>query len=83
MALGPKLREARERVGLTQVELAIELGISLRAYGYLESGRPDRSDDPGRIGARTVFALCQRLHPDLQPDDFVADSRLRFVGRLA
>jgi DNA-binding XRE family transcriptional regulator len=39
-----RLREWRERVGLTQAEAALRLGASLRTYVYWEAGKydPDR-----------------------------------------
>lgn len=35
------LKEARERAGLTQEQLARELGITVRAYQFIESGASD------------------------------------------
>lgn len=39
MILNTKLKKAREKAGLTQVEFAYQAKVSLRAYQYYENGK--------------------------------------------
>lgn len=41
MTLGDRLRQARERVGLSQIELARRIGLSKNAMNSIETGDAD------------------------------------------
>jgi len=53
--LGTALREFRSRAGLSQRELAAELGVSQRYVWELEQG------EPGKVTDR-LFAVLRLLH---------------------
>jgi transcriptional regulator with XRE-family HTH domain len=72
---GIRLRKAREQKGLTQVELANNLGISQSAVAQWESGR----SFPGRAMASRLQKLLGISLPDTA-DDGGASSR-RVLGR--
>lgn len=56
-----KLRDAREKRGLTQVEVAGKAGITARAYQIYESGeRIPRADVAVKI-AKTVKSTVEKL----------------------
>jgi transcriptional regulator with XRE-family HTH domain len=52
--VGPLLREWRERRRMTQLELALEAGISARHLSFVETGR----SQPGR---ETLLRIVQHL----------------------
>jgi transcriptional regulator with XRE-family HTH domain len=60
-AVGGRLREERKRLGLTQAELALRVGVSRAAIVTYESGRtpPDVSfmDRVKGLGVRTSYVL--------------------------
>ena len=60
------IREARQAAGLTQLELAEKLGVTIGTIGYYERGA-------GMPKTDNLFALCDILH--IRPADLLrADS---------
>ena len=60
------IREARQAAGLTQLELAKMLGLTIAPFGYYERGA-------GQPKIDNLFALCDILH--IRPADLLrADS---------
>lgn len=60
------IREARQAAGLTQLELAEKLGVTIGTIGYYERGA-------GMPKTDSLFALCDILH--IRPADLLrADS---------
>ncbi len=57
--LGPLLRAARQRLGLTQANLAQRLGVSVQAMSRLEK-------NAGRASFDRIHRLCLLLDLDLQ-----------------
>jgi transcriptional regulator with XRE-family HTH domain len=57
--LGTALREFRQHAGLTQRQLAAELGVSQRYIWELECGKPGKVTD-------RLFALLRVLHVRMQ-----------------
>ena len=57
--LGPQLREARQRSGLSQAELAGSLGMSRATVSAIERGRCDE------IGVRKLAALLEMVGLEL------------------
>ena len=53
------IREARQAAGLTQLELAEKLGVTIGTIGYYERGA-------GMPKTDNLFALCDILH--IRPD---------------
>lgn len=53
-AVGRRIGEIRRSAGLTQEQTAERLGISVRAYGYIESGREN-------LTLRTMVAVAAAL----------------------
>ena len=49
------IREARQAAGLTQLELAEKLGVTIGTIGYYERGA-------GMPTTEKLFALCDRLN---------------------
>ena len=62
---GRILRERRMELGMTQEEVALELGISLQQYQRYEYGERKISNCPMRIGLR----ICALL--ELEPFEIV------------
>ena len=75
---GEKIRQARKALGLTQLEVATEMGGSLRWYRAIESGDPGiRLEDHLiallRLGASTAHIALPVLY---------AGQRMRFPRQL-
>ena len=51
---GNRLRYARKEKGLTQTELAVQLGLSQKSYQRIESGEHD-------LKMSTIYKLCKAL----------------------
>lgn len=64
-----KLQEARERAGMTQLELAEKAGIKIQAVQHYEQGYRDIN----KAAALTVFKLAKALHTDV--GDLLEDVR--------
>lgn len=64
---GRMLRERRLELGLTQEQLAIELGMSIHQYQRYEYGDHKLSNCPMKIGLRICAAL------ELDPFEIVFD----------
>lgn len=62
--LGRRIREARERAGLTQQQVAAEIGVSLRTVGNWERGETV----PLNRFARLEAVLGERLRPGAPAD---------------
>lgn len=62
-----RLRQLREKAGLTQEELARRCGIPLRTYQRWESG-----ESPARPNIPQIKALCRELQIPIEelPDEF-------------
>ena len=56
------IREARQAAGLTQLELAEKLGVTIGTIGYYERGAGQPKTD-------NLFALCDILH--IRPADLL------------
>jgi transcriptional regulator with XRE-family HTH domain len=54
MTLGDRIRQARERVGLSQIELARRIGLSKNAMNSIETGDADPR-------ASRIVAIAQEL----------------------
>jgi transcriptional regulator with XRE-family HTH domain len=54
MTLGDRIRQARERVGLSQIELARRIGLSKNAMNSIEAGDADPR-------ASRIVAIAQEL----------------------
>lgn len=52
---GERLRAARKSAGLTQTELAEQLGITQKSYQRMESGNHD-------LKMSTIYQLCKTLN---------------------
>jgi transcriptional regulator with XRE-family HTH domain len=63
-SLGASMRRQRERLGVTQLELAEALSLSRASIANLEAGRQ-------RLAAHQLFALAQAL--DIEVLDLVVD----------
>lgn len=70
LALAPELVHARERLGLTQAQLATLSGVSLAAIKGYETGRT-------LPGARELRALCQKL--EVTPNKLLFGSEAPFL----
>ena len=57
------IREARQAAGLTQLELAEKLGVTIGTIGYYERG-------VGQPKTDNLFALCSILH--ISPADLLS-----------
>ena len=57
--IGTRIREARKGLGLTQADLAAELGISRTTLSLLEAGRIQE------LGIRKVIRILDRLGLEL------------------
>ena len=57
------IREARRAAGLTQLELAEKLGVTIGMIGYYERGAGQPKTD-------NLFALCSILH--IRPADLLS-----------
>lgn len=65
------IREARQAAGLTQLELAEKLGVTIGTIGYYERGAG--MPKAGMPKTDNLFALCDILH--IRPADLLrADS---------
>ena len=66
---GQILRDRRLELGLTQEEVALELGMNIRQYQRYEYGEHRFSNCPMKIGLR----ICAVL--ELDPYEIVLDNR--------
>lgn len=56
-----KLKEAREKCGLTQTQIAEKIGTTPRAYQYYEAGQRDPSVKTAILIARIVKSTVEEL----------------------
>lgn len=56
-----KLKEAREKCGLTQAQVAEKVGTTARAYQYYEAGEREPSVKTAILIARTVKSTVEKL----------------------
>ena len=56
-----KLREAREKCGLTQAKVAEKVGTTARAYQYYEAGEREPSVKTAILIARAVKSTVEKL----------------------
>lgn len=56
-----KLREAREKCGLTQVQVAEKVGTTARAYQYYEAGEREPSVKTAILIAKAVKSTAEEL----------------------
>lgn len=59
--MNTKLKEAREKTGLTQVEVAKKAGITPVCYQRYESGERIPRADIAKLIARTLKSTVERL----------------------
>lgn len=64
-----KLKEARKRSGLTQVEVAEAVGITQQFLSQLESGRKNKTDK-----LLLLAAVLQATPEDITDDDVLTDA---------
>ena len=56
-----KLREAREKCGLTQAQAAEKVGTTARAYQYYEAGEREPSVKTAILIAKAVKSTVEKL----------------------
>lgn len=56
-----KLKEAREKIGLTQAQVAERAGTTARAYQYYEAGGREPSVKTAILIARAVKSTVEKL----------------------
>lgn len=59
--MNTKLKEAREKTGLTQVEVAKKAGVSERAYQSYEAGKRLPNVQTAKLIAKTLKSTVERL----------------------
>lgn len=67
MTLGDRIRQARERVGLSQIELARRIGLSKNAMNSIETGDTDPRASRIVAIARELGISTDTLLLDKQP----------------
>lgn len=80
MKFGEKLREARQKAGLSQSELAGKAGLGLRTIGHYESGRTY----PQNREVYTTLANILGINVDYlrnENDEFVEEAHKRYGYR--
>lgn len=61
MILDTKLKQAREKAGLTQVEIAEKVGISIRAYQRYESEKRVPNVYTAKLIAKALNSTVEEL----------------------
>lgn len=73
MTLAERIRQVREKKGMTQKEVASLMGISQQAYGQYESG--NREPKPETLG-RIAIALGSELNEITEDTDVITDENM-------
>ena len=66
---GQVLRERRQELGLTQLDVALELGMSIHQYQRYEYGEHKLSNCPMKIGLRICAVLELNPYEIVSIDD--------------
>lgn len=67
-----KIREMRQALGISQQDIAIELGTSVSGYSYLEQHIDDEAYQPNRLTIKAIEAWVEENKQDLAEEDKVA-----------